>query len=77
MNAMTANPQLTPKDCDWLRTLRGACDGHRDAEALPAEVVRKLAAFGFATTDERGAAAITDDGREALLDQDMRDAEER
>ena len=75
--SMTPNLQLTMKDCDWLRRIRAACDAHHDAPGVPAEVTRKLAGFGFATADGRGAAAITDEGREALLEQDMRDAEER
>lgn len=74
---MTANPHLTPKDCDWLRRIRAACDAHHDAPSVPDAVVRKLAGFGFATADDGGAAAITEEGREALLEQDMRDAEER
>ena len=76
---MTANLSLTPDDCDWLRQVRAACDARRDAPRLPAEVERKLADFGFAAADADGGggAAITDAGREALLEQDMRDAEQR
>jgi hypothetical protein len=44
---------------------------------VPAEVARKLSDFGFAAPDSRGGAAITDAGREALLEQAMRDAEQR
>ena len=77
MGDMTPNPNLTPRDCDWLRRIRAACDAHHDAPGVPEAVVRKLAGFGFATADGGGAAAITDEGREALLEQDMRDAEER
>jgi hypothetical protein len=77
MNAMTPNARLMPKDCDWLRQIRAACDAHHEAPGLPAEVADKLVGFGFAVADGRGAVAITDDGREALLEQDMRDAEER
>lgn len=75
--SMAPNPHLTPKDCDWLRRIRAACDAHRAARGIPAEVARKLADFGFATADGGDAAAITEEGREALLEQDMRDAEER
>jgi hypothetical protein len=70
-------PALTQKDCDWLRRIRAACDAQHDAPDLPREVARKLAGFGFAAVGPGGAAAITDEGREALLDQDMRDAEQR
>jgi hypothetical protein len=77
METMTTNPSLTPNDCDWLRKVRAACDAGRRAPSLPAGVACKLADFGFSTSDARGAAAITDEGREALLEQDMRDAEQR
>jgi hypothetical protein len=74
---MNADSSLTPNDCDWLRRIRAACDAGHRAPGLPAEVARKLVGFGFATPGARGGAVITDDGREALLDQDMRDAEQR
>ena len=77
IGTMTTNLTLTPNDCDWLRQIRAACDARRRAPSLPGEVARKLTAFGFAAPDARGGAAITDDGREALLEQDMRDAEQR
>ena len=77
IGTMTTNLSLTPNDCDWLRKVRAACDARRNAPRLPAEVARKLADFGFAASDAGGAAAITDAGREALLEQDMRDAEQR
>jgi hypothetical protein len=41
------------------------------------EIAAKLRAFGLATPNGRSVVAISDRGREALLEQDMRDAEDR
>jgi hypothetical protein len=40
-------------------------------------IAAKLSAFGLAKPNSLGAFAITSKGRDALLDQDMRDAEDR
>jgi len=40
-------------------------------------IADQLAAFGVAKPDGLGARTITSKGRDALLDQDMRDAEDR
>ena len=72
-----ADSSLTPEDFDWLRTVQAAADTKREAPAVPTEVAGKLRAFGFLTPDGRGAFAITDRGRGALLEQNMRDAEDR
>jgi hypothetical protein len=71
------NPQLTPEDYDWLRKIRAAADAGRDPPPVPAEIAGKLGAFGFVTRDDRGGLAVCDRGRGALLEQDMRDAEDR
>ncbi len=68
---------LTPEDYDWLRQMKGAADAKRDPPPVPASVIGKLGAFGFAKPDGLGGFTITDRGREALLDQNMRDAEDR
>jgi hypothetical protein len=71
------NPDLTPGDFDWLRKIRAAADAQRDPPAVPAEIASKLCAFGLAAPDGHGGLAIADRGRGALLEQDMRDAEDR
>jgi hypothetical protein len=68
---------LTPEDLDWLRRIRAAGDAKRDPPPVPREIARKLRAFGLVTPNGRGGPAITDRGRGALLEQDMRDAEDR
>jgi hypothetical protein len=68
---------LTPGDLDWLRRIRAASDAKRDPPPVPGEIARKLRAFGLVAPDGRGGPAITDRGREVLLEQDMRDAEDR
>ena len=68
---------LTAGDLDWLRNLKAAADANRDPPPIPADVAAKLSAFGLAKPDKPGAFAITSKGRDALLDQDMRDAEDR
>jgi hypothetical protein len=68
---------LAPVDFDWLRKLRGATDAKRVPPALPPAVADKLCQFGCIARDAQGGFAITDRGRGALLEQRMRDAEER
>ena len=68
-------PRLTLEDMDWLRRIRVATDGRCAPPTVPAEIVNKLRAFGLVTP--HGFPAVTDRGREALLDQKMRDAEDR
>jgi hypothetical protein len=75
---MTAADQnLTPDDFDWLRRIRAATEAKRDPPPLPKDIADKLRSFGFVTANARGGAAITDRGRGVLLEQDMRDAEDR
>jgi hypothetical protein len=69
--------QLTPEEFDWLRKIRAATDAKRDPPPVPMEIARKLRTFGFVRPDRLSGLAITDRGRGALLDQDMRDAEDR
>lgn len=71
------NPNLTPEDFDWLRKLKAAADAKRSPSPVPIEIAGKLRTFGFATPNDIDGFAITDRGREALLEQDMRDAEDR
>lgn len=68
---------LTPGDFDWLRKVRAATDAKRDPLPVPMAVASKLRDFGYAAPDPSGGLAITDPGRGALLEQRMRDAEER
>jgi hypothetical protein len=68
---------LTPGDFDELRKIRAATDAKRDPPPLREEIAGKLRAFGLVTTSAAGRAVITDRGRGALLEQDMRDAEDR
>jgi hypothetical protein len=71
------HPNLTPEDFDWLRKIRAATDAKRDSPPVPTEIVGKLRTFGFVTPNGLSGSAITDRGRGALLEQDMRDAEDR
>jgi hypothetical protein len=71
------NPNLTPEDFDWLRKIRAAADAKRDPQPVPMEIARKLRTFGLLTPNSRSVVAISDRGREALLEQDLRDAEDR
>ena len=71
------NPNLTPEDFDWLRQMQAATDAKRDRPPVPVEIAGKLRTFGFVTPDCLSGLAITDRGRGALLEQDMRDAEDR
>jgi len=68
---------LTADDIDWLRKLKGAADAKRDPPPVPADIAAKLGAFGLAKPDSPGNLTITSEGRDALLEQDMRDAEDR
>ena len=68
---------LTADDFDWLRTLKAAADAKRDAPPIPANVAAKLGTFGLAKPNGLGSFTITSEGRGALLEQDMRDAEDR
>jgi hypothetical protein len=68
---------LTAEDFDWLRKLRDAADAKRDPPPIPANIAAKLGTFGLAKPQGSGAWIITSRGRDALLDQDMRDAEDR
>jgi hypothetical protein len=71
------NDNLTLGDFDWLRQVRAASKARRASPAMPAAVADKLCRFSCVTRNARGALEITDRGREALLDQRMRDAEQR
>ena len=71
------DPNLTADDIDWLRKLKGAADAKRDPPPVPADIEAKLGTFGFAKPDRSGNFTITSEGRDALLEQDMRDAEDR
>ncbi len=68
---------LTAEDFDWLRKLRNAADAKRDPPSVPMNIAARLAAFGLAKPNAPGAFTVTSKGRDALLDQDMRDAEDR
>ena len=68
---------LMPVDFDWLRMLRAATDAKRAPPPVPTAVADKLCQFGCITPIVLGGFAITDQGRGALLEQRMRDAEER
>ena len=71
------NPNPTPEDFDCLRKIQAATDTKRNSPPVPMEIVRKLGTFGYVTPNGVDGLAITDRGRGALLEQDMRDAEER
>jgi hypothetical protein len=68
---------LTADDFDWLRKLKGAADAKRDPPPIPTNIATKLGAFGLAKPNSSGNFTITSEGRGALLEQDMRDAEDR
>jgi hypothetical protein len=72
---MDAN--LTTDDLDWLRKLKAASGAQRDPPSIPMHIAAKLGAFGLAKPIGPGSFAITSKGLEALMDQDMRDAEDR
>ena len=75
MQASSQN--LTAEELDELRTIGAATDAQRDPPVLASEIAGKLRAFGLVAPDARGHLGITDRGRGALLEQDMRDAEDR
>jgi hypothetical protein len=62
---------------DWLRKLKGVADAKRDPLLIPTNIAAKLRAFGLAKPNSSGAFTITSKGRDELLEQDMRDAEDR
>jgi hypothetical protein len=72
---MDSNP--TADELDWLRRLKAAADAERDPPPIPTNIAAKLGTFGLAKPNSSGAFTITSKGRDALLEQDMRDAEER
>jgi hypothetical protein len=71
------DPSLTLEDFDWLRKIEAATDARRDPPPIPKNVAGKLGAFGFVKSNGLGGITITDGGRGALLEQNMRDAEDR
>ena len=68
---------LTTNDVDWLRKLKAATDAKRDPPQIPIDIADKLGTFGLAKPNKLGAFTITSKGRDSLLEQDMRDAEDR
>jgi hypothetical protein len=68
---------LTADDFDWLRKLKAAADAKGDPPPIATNIAAKLDTFGFAKANSFGAFSITSEGRDALLEQDMRDAEDR
>jgi hypothetical protein len=74
---VVVDSNLTVEDLDWLRKLKAAADAKRDPPLIPMKIAAKLSAFGLAKPNSLGAFTITSKGRDALLDQDMRDAEDR
>jgi hypothetical protein len=68
---------LTADEFDWLRKLKAATDARRDPPSIPARIAAKLGAFGLAKPNSSGTLTITSSGLDALLEQDMRDAEDR
>jgi len=64
-----SNP--TADDLDWLRRLKAG------PRPIPANIAARLGTFGLAKPGGPGAFAITSKGHDALLEQDMRDAEDR
>jgi hypothetical protein len=72
-----ANPNLMPEDFDELRKIQAATDAKREPPPIPKEIAGKLRAFGLVTLTGPGGPVITDRGRGVLLEQDMRDAEDR
>jgi len=75
--AERVDSNLTADDFDWLRKLKGAADAKRDPPPIPTDIAAKLRTFGLAKPNRSGKLTITSEGRDALLEQDMRDAEDR
>lgn len=71
------NPSLTSEEFDLLREIRAATDTKRELPSVQTNRAGKLRAFGFIQFNALGRFTITNQGREALLEQDMRDAEDR
>lgn len=74
---LVVDANLTLDDLDWLRKVEAAADAKRDPPPVPMNIAAKLSAFGLAKPNSLGGLTITSKGRDALLDQDMRDAEDR
>jgi hypothetical protein len=72
-----SRPNLTSEDLDELRKIQAATDAQRDPPPISAEIAGKLRAFGLVAPNARGGPVVTDRGRGVLLEQDMRDAEDR
>src|SRR5437016_4070203 len=53
------------------------CHGAPGPPPIPTHIAAKLDALGLARPNTSGALTITSEGRDALLEQDMRDAEDR
>jgi len=68
---------LTADDLDWLRKLKAAAGAQRNLPSIPMNIAARLGAFDLARPTGPGSFAITSKGLEALMDQDMRDAEDR
>jgi len=64
-------------DFDWLRQLRDAADAKARPAARSNGYRRQAWRLRLARPNGPGALSITSKGRDALLDQDMRDAEDR
>lgn len=74
---MKASRSLTPEDFDELRKIQAATDAQRDPPPVATEIADTLRAFGLVTPGAGDRLVITDRGRGFLLEQDMRDAEDR
>lgn len=72
---MAGSPNLTLEDMDWLRRIRATSKARRDPARVPTDVAGKLRAFGLVAPSDPP--EITDRGYDALLEQKMRDAEDR
>ena len=72
---MPVGANLTLEDMDWLRRIRAAIKARRSPPRVPANVAGRLRAFGLVAPS--GPPEISDLGYEALLEQKMRDAEDR
>jgi hypothetical protein len=72
---LAGSPNLTLEDMDWLRRIRAASKAKRHPPSIPTSVTGKLRAFGLVAPNDPP--EITDRGDDALLEQKMRDAEDR